>query len=101
VPTGTDRNVTIYNHSWDHLTAEERNDPQWSPDNDEAWTVFFVWQRADRRATYDGNDDPSYNYIINGRRQWWSAPGRILVWVLRTSSTGTTCRCRCRHDTCS
>jgi hypothetical protein len=58
--------VAIYDHFWDHLTAEERNDPQWSPDDDEAWTLFFVRACAYRLAAYDGNGDPPANHTISG-----------------------------------
>jgi hypothetical protein len=72
VSTGIELTIAIYNHFWDHLTTEERNDPQWSPDNDDAWDIFFVRQLEDRLAAYDGNDDSPSNYNITGRRRWWS-----------------------------
>jgi hypothetical protein len=41
VPTGIDRTIAIYDHFWERLTPEERNDPWWSSDNDQSWTAFF------------------------------------------------------------
>jgi hypothetical protein len=64
------------------LTDEERNDPQWDPDNRHAWSAFFAWQRGDRHAVYDGSGPSPKNFNSEGRRRWWSAPGRILTWVL-------------------
>jgi hypothetical protein len=88
VSTGTERTIAIYNHFWDHLTAEEQNDPQWSLDNDDAWDVFFIRQHAERLAAYNGNGNPSSNYNISGQRRWWSATGRTLTWVLHYIADG-------------
>jgi hypothetical protein len=85
---GTKRAIVIYDHYWDHLTPEERNDPRWSPDNDDGCTIFFVQQHADRLAAYNGNGDPPSNYNIVGRWRWWSVPGRTLAWVLQYISYG-------------
>jgi hypothetical protein len=74
--------------------AEERNDPRWSPDNDDGWNVFFVRQRANRITTYDG---PPSNYHIVGRWRWWSAPGRTVEWVLQYIADENNRRCRCHH----
>jgi hypothetical protein len=41
MPTGTKRVMAIYDHFWERLTPEERNNPRWSPDNDQAWMAFF------------------------------------------------------------
>jgi hypothetical protein len=64
----------MYDHFWGQLTSEECNDPRWSPDNDHAWTAFFERQRDNR--------DPPVNNNASGQRQWWSALGRTLAWVL-------------------
>jgi hypothetical protein len=79
---GTESTVAIYNHFWERLTPEERNDPRWSPDNDQACSVFFQREHEDRLAAYDSNDDPAANNNASGWRRWWSAPGRTLAWVL-------------------
>jgi hypothetical protein len=76
---GTERTVAIYDHFWDHLMAEERNDPQWSPDNDNTWTLFFLREHVDHLAPYDGNGDSPSNHNISGRRWWWSALGRTFA----------------------
>jgi hypothetical protein len=49
VPTGSARAVAVYDHFWDQLTPEERNDQRWSPNNDHAWTTFFQRQRGPPR----------------------------------------------------
>jgi hypothetical protein len=64
MPTGTERTIAIYNHFLDHLTAEERNDPQWSPDNNNVRDIFFVRQRVDPLTGYDDNSGPPFNYNI-------------------------------------
>jgi hypothetical protein len=50
--------------------------------------VFFVRQRVDRLAAYDGNGDPPSNYNIVRWRRWWSAAGRTLAWVLKYIADG-------------
>jgi hypothetical protein len=82
VPTGTERAVTVYDHFWECLTPEERNDPEWSRNNEQVWTMFFQCQREDRLAAYDGSSDPPANNNSSGWRRWWSASGRTLAWVL-------------------
>jgi hypothetical protein len=77
-----ERAVVIYDHFWEHLKPEEHNDARWSSDTDQAWITFFLREREDRLATYDGSGDPPVNYNASGRRRWWSAPGRTLAWVL-------------------
>ena len=37
IPTGNARRAAIVNHYWGSLTDEERNDPQWNPDNRQVW----------------------------------------------------------------
>jgi hypothetical protein len=70
------------------LTIEERNDPQWDPDNRHAWSAFFAWQREDRFRAYDGPGPPPENFNSEGQRRWWSAPGRTLTWVMDHIANG-------------
>jgi hypothetical protein len=53
-----------------------------------AWSAFFARQHEDRLAAYDGSGPPPENFNSEGRRRWWSAPGRTLTWVLDHIANG-------------
>jgi hypothetical protein len=73
------RRAAIYDHFWSALTPEERNDPRWDPKNNIAWSTFFSRQREDMIAAYNDNGPLQENFNSEGRRRWWSAPGKNLA----------------------
>jgi hypothetical protein len=75
-------------------SLEERNDPDRHPDNFAAWTEFFREWREQQLASYDGAGDPPARKNAAGRKQWWSAPGRMLHAVLEHIEGGNTPRLR-------
>jgi hypothetical protein len=61
VPHGAARSTAIHQHYYEGLTAEDRNDPVWDPDNETQWTVFFTKRRNHELVRYEGNSPPPAN----------------------------------------
>jgi hypothetical protein len=64
------------------MSDEQRADPRFYPDNQEAWTAFFRRRYERELAAYEGPPPPPARNNAAGRRRWWSAPGRTLEFVL-------------------
>jgi hypothetical protein len=64
------------------MSDEQRADPRFYPDNQEAWTAFFRHRYERELAAYNGPPPPPARNNAVGRRRWWSAPGRTLEFVL-------------------
>jgi hypothetical protein len=75
-PHGAAHQATFHRHYYEVLTPEERNDPQWDPDNIDHWTVFFTERRLVELAHYEGNDPPPPNKNASARKVWWGVEGR-------------------------
>jgi hypothetical protein len=72
----------IHRHYYEVLTPEERNDPQWDPDNVDHWMAFFSEHRLAELAHYEGNGPPPPNKNAAARKVWLGVEGRTLPAVL-------------------
>ena len=82
IPSGEDRWMEIA-AARELLTAAERQDPAWDPQNHERWTSFFTDRRRRLLNDYTGpaSTEPERNNR-EGRKAWWGMPGRSLDIVL-------------------
>jgi hypothetical protein len=58
VPHSAACQAAVHQHYYEVLTPEERNDPQWDPNNVDHWTTFFTERRLAELAHYEGNNPP-------------------------------------------
>jgi hypothetical protein len=70
------------------ISDEQRADPRFYPDNQEAWKAFFRRHCERELAAYDGPPPPPARNNAAWRRRWWSAPGRTLEFVLEHIERG-------------
>src|SRR4051812_45885062 len=75
VPQGSTRQAAITNHFYLDLTAEQRMDPHWDPDNYDTWNAFFAIRQERELTRYEGDDPPPVNH---------NKSGSLLVWANRT-----------------
>ena len=70
------------------LSHVQAVDPRWQPDNDAFWTQYFV-RRHRQELTDECHNGPVEGCCNSkGRKRWWSARGRTLVFVLDHIATG-------------
>jgi hypothetical protein len=79
-PTGAALDAAI-DEIIETMSDEQRADPRFYPDNQQAWTAFFRRRYERELAAYDGPPPPPARNNAAGRR-WWSAPDRTLEFVL-------------------
>jgi hypothetical protein len=82
------RQAAVHQHYYEVLTPEERNDPQWDPDNVDHWMTFFTERRLAELAHYKGNDPSPPNKNAPTRKVWWGVKGRALPTVLDHIAVG-------------
>jgi hypothetical protein len=86
-PTGAALDAAI-DEVIETMSDEQRADPCFYPDNREAWTAFFRRRYERELAAYDGPSPSPARNNAAGRRRWWSAPGRMLGFVLEHIERG-------------
>jgi hypothetical protein len=70
------------------MSDEERALLERFPDNHAAWFTYFRERYERELASYEGPPPPLPRKNANGRRRWWSGPGRTHTVVLKHIKAG-------------